>query len=277
MQIRDATGVSFATGAAPCRIVSLVPSLTEALFALGAGCRVAGVTRFCEQPAEDVAALPKVGGTKNPDLARVLSLLPDLVIASSEENRAEDVAALRTAGLPVFVTHYASVQDALSGIRDLAALAGADGAIWLDDAQRTMATLRAHPRRPVRYFCPIWRRPYMTARRDTYMADLLAVAGGEDALAGDGPLHYNAVALDDAMRAAPEIVLLPDEPYRFAARHRADFAPFVDVPAVAHRQIHLVDGKALTWYGPRIGPALRVFAALFDGARAAAGGAGHAA
>lgn len=279
MRLADATGLPFDTEMVPRRIVSLVPSLTEALFALGAGGRVVGVTRFCEEPAEAVARLPKAGGTKNPDIAAIVALAPDFVVASSEENRAGDVAALRAAGLPVFVTYYETVQRAVDGIRDLAALVGvdADGCRWLEDARGAAGSLTARRVRPVRYFCPIWRRPYMTARHDTYMSDLLALAGGEDALAAAGPLHYNAVELRCAMAAAPEIILLPDEPYRFTAAHLADFAPFRDAPAVAQGQVRLVDGKALTWYGPRMVDALRGFAALFDAARDGAGGAGHAA
>lgn len=254
---------------APRRIVSLVPSLTEALFALGVGERIVGVTRFCEQPAARVALLPKLGGTKNPDRAAIVALAPDLVVASSEENRQQDVVALEDAGLRVLVTHYATVRTALDGLVELAARTGGDStraAAWRDESE-TIAAQAANASPPVRYFCPIWRRPYMTARHDTYMADLLTIAGGADALPLDGPLHYNALSLDEAMAARPEIILLPDEPYRFVARHRADFAAYADVPAVQHDRIVLCDGKLLTWYGPRTPDALRYFAELFDRAR----------
>lgn len=259
----DATGAWIEPAAPPWRIVSLVPSLTEALFALGVGPRVVGVTRYCEEPAPAVAALPRVGGTKNPDVAAILALAPDLVIASIEENRAEDVAALRAAGLRVFVTHYPDVRAALDGIVELAGLVGGDveiAASWRAETERAIAARRE---RPVRYFCPIWRRPYMVARRDTYMADLLALAGGESAVSGEGPLRYNAIDLAEAMAAQPDVILLPSEPYPFAARHLRDFAPFTETPAVRHARIALFDGKLLTWYGPRIPRALAFFADLF--------------
>ncbi|HLZ70134.1 MAG TPA: helical backbone metal receptor, partial [Dehalococcoidia bacterium] len=166
MNAIDASGVALSLPRPPRRIVSLVPSLTEALFAFGAGERVAGVTRFCEEPAAAVALLPKVGGTKTPDLAAIAALHPDLVIASSEENRREDVAALRQAGLAVFVTHYATVAAALDGLALLAGMVGADpGSIdWLTEAREVAAACTARRGEPVRYFCPIWRRPYMVAR-----------------------------------------------------------------------------------------------------------------
>lgn len=253
----------------PRRIVSLVPSLTEALFALGAADRVTGVTRFCEQPADAVALLPKLGGTKNPDIAAIIALAPDLIIASREENRREDVSALRAADLRVVVTDFPTVDEALSGLIALAELVGGDASLaesWRERARAAADVATAGE--PVRYFCPIWRKPYMTARRDTYMADLLARAGGVDALPSAGALHYNAIDLAQAMAARPQIILLPDEPYRFAEQHLADFAPFSDAPAVADRRMVLFDGKLLTWYGPRTPAALAFFAETFARVRA---------
>lgn len=263
----DASGVELRLARRPRRIVSLVPSLTEALFALGAGELVAGVTRYCEEPAAAVKHLPKVGGTKNPDLAAITALEPDLVIASSEENREVDVAALRAKGIAVYVSHYPTVAAALDGMEQLARIVEVDphGVGWLMESRAAAAERVARRGPPVRYFCPIWRRPYMVSRRDTYMADLLALAGGQSAFPEDGPAHYFAVELADLPAAAPDVILLPDEPYRFGPRHLAELAPFATVPAVAQGRVHLVDGKALTWYGPRSAAALRLFSALLQG------------
>jgi ABC-type Fe3+-hydroxamate transport system substrate-binding protein len=264
----DATGTRVQIAAPPRRIVSLVPSLTETLFALGLGERVVGVTRYCVEPAAQVAALPKLGGTKNPDIAGIITLQPELVIASSEENRAEDVEALRRAELNVFVTRYETVKAANAGIAALAALLGAEAEPdWLRDARGVVAAALQRSAAPVPYFCPIWRRPYMVARNDTYMADLLRLAGGRNAVGCDGAEHYNAVELQVLRTANPAVILLPDEPYPFAPKHLADLAPYAEVDAVARGRIHFVDGKALTWYGPRTSAALRSFAALFDTAR----------
>jgi len=240
-----------------------VPSLTEVVFALGAGDSVAGVTRYCVEPAEAVRPLPRVGGTKSPDLAAILDISPDLVLASIEENRAEDVAALRAAGVSVFVTHFPTVVSALDGIDAIAALLGVDTALdWLFEARAAVQERCGYAGPAVPYFCPIWRRPYMVARRDTYMADLLALAGGVSALPEDGPAHYFPIDLDALSAAAPAVILLPDEPYPFAPKHLKDFEASADVPAVKNGRIHLVDGKAITWYGPRIAPALWMLDAL---------------
>jgi len=264
MRVADATGFVTRFDEPPRRIVSLVPSLTEAIFAFGEGHRVVAITRFCEEPATAVAALPKVGGTKNPDIDTIVALAPDMVMASLEENREPDVAALRAAGLAVLVTHYPSVMSAVEGMWALAKIVGTDpaGHDWLTDAVHEVASRRDTVPRTVPYFCPIWRRPYMVARCDTYMADLLRLAGGVSVFPDEGEAHYFPVDLARLRRTAAAIILLPDEPFRFAPRHMADFLPFGDVPAVSHENIHFVDGKALTWYGPRTGPALRMFTEL---------------
>jgi ABC-type hemin transport system substrate-binding protein len=267
----DATGTIIRLDSPPRRIVSLVPSLTETLFALGLGERVVGITRYCVEPAAQVAALPKLGGTKDPDIAAIVRLQPELVIASSEENRADDVAALRRARISILVTLYETVGAAVDGIGTLAALLGvAHEPLWLREARAEVAAAGRRSQAPVPYFCPIWRRPYMVARDDTYMADLLRLAGGCNAVHGEGPAHYNAVELNALQSANPSVILLPDEPYPFAAKHLADFAPYAEIEAVAHGRIHFVDGKALTWYGPRTAGALRSFAGIFDAARSGA-------
>lgn len=249
----------------PERIVSLVPSLTETLFALGAGAAVVGVTRFCEEPARALVGVARVGGTKNPDVAAILALQPDLVIASSEENRREDVEVLRAAGLAVLVTHFPTAASALAGSELLAELVGGDAAAqpWWRDAQRLAEAPAAST--PVRYFCPIWRRPYMVARGDTYMADVLRLAGGESVFPDRGAAHYFAVDPDDLRVRQPDIILLPDEPYRFAPRHLADLRGR-GIAAVEMGRVAFVDGKALTWYGPRTAVAIERFARIFRAA-----------
>ena len=243
---------------APLRIVSLVPSLTEALFELGLGPRVVGVTDWCVHPAAAVADLPKVGGTKNPSLARVQELRPDLVIANREENRERDVERLRAAGLRVWVTYPRTVAEGLAMIHDLGEVTGArEGARTLLDTLEPLyarARTRAAARRPVSVFYPIWRQPWMTIGADTYVHDLLATCGGVNVF-GDRT-RYPTVTLDEVAARRPEVILLPDEPFRFRRAHLADFEPYPAVPAVRGGRIHLVDGKPFSWHGPRLADAL---------------------
>ena len=260
--------------ARPSRIVSLIPSVTELLFALGLDDRIAGVTVFCTEPRDRVARTPKVGREKDPDLARIRALAPDLVVANMEENRRDVVEALRAEGIPVWVTFPRTVAEGIELVRVLGALTDSeDAATSLADSleaahARIRAGVEARPR--VRVFCPIWRRPYMTINGDTYVHDMLWTCGGDNVFAAS-PVRYPTVALEDLREAAPDVILLPDEPYRFRMAHLADFSELSDVPAVRTGRIHLVDGKLLSWYGPRIAEALERLPALLSSAAEAEG------
>jgi ABC-type Fe3+-hydroxamate transport system substrate-binding protein len=120
-------------------------------------------------------------------------------------------------------------------------------------------------RPPVAVFYPIWRGPYMTINRDTYIHDMLRVCGGRNVFA-DRPERYPTVTLDEVAAQRPAVILLPDEPFRFRRAHVADFAGYAEVPAVRDGRIHLVDGKPFSWHGPRIADALRRLPGLIDGA-----------
>lgn len=252
----------------PRRILALVPSLTELLFALGLGDRVIAVTRFCTEPPEGIAPLPRIGGQKNPDTAKILSLRPDLVIANREENRGPDVETMEAGGVPVFVTYPRSVLGAIRMIRAVGSITGREAVAEaitarietaVEEVQRRVAGLS-----PIRVFCPIWKRPYMSINSDTYVHDVLRLAGGVNVCA-DLPDRYPRVTLEEVAARLPEVILLPDEPYRFRAKDLADFTPFGDIPAVRDGRVLLVDGKSLTWYGPRIGDSLRRIMDLLHG------------
>ena len=261
----DDLGRAVELAAPPRRIVSLVPSLTETLFAIGAGPCVVAVTRYCEEPAADVARLPKVGGTKNPDLQAIVELAPDVVVMNAEENRREDFDALAAAGVTVFVTEPKTMFDGVRSIAQLAELTGcAEGtALAADQDRRVRATLaQVEGRPPVRYFCPIWRKPWMTFNADTYAHDMLRAAGGANVCAVAAE-RYPTVTLEAIAGAEPEVVLLPDEPYRFTEKDLAALEPL----ALPRERVHFVDGKALSWYGPRIADGLARFATLFASAR----------
>lgn len=244
----------------PQRIVSLVPSLTEALFVFGAGERVVGRTRYCTLPARTVRRAAVVGGTKRIDHEKTLSLNPDLVVAVREENAREDVERLREAGVPVFLGEPQTVSGAISMLRDLAAAVGAADTSSLDRAGRTLERLRrVRPERPVRVFAPIWKSPFMSPGGDTYVSSVIEECGGFNVFADRR--RYPTVTPEEIEAARPEVVLLPDEPYEFSAADLAELYA-LDVPAAREERIHLVSGKILTWYGPRLADSLTQLAAL---------------
>jgi ABC-type Fe3+-hydroxamate transport system substrate-binding protein len=249
---------------APERIVSLVPSLTEALFAFGVGTRVVGRTRYCLWPPRAVGKVPVVGGTKKVDVPRLLQLEPDLVVAVREENSRENVERIQEAGVPVFVGAPESVEGALWLLRELARVVEAPRTdAVLGPIERVYGRLREGVERanPRRLFVPIWKNPYMSVGSDTYAHDVLETCGGENVCGGS--TRYPIFTLEEVEAAQPEIVLLPDEPYPFSAEDLEDFYA-LDIPAAQEDRIHLVDGKLLTWYGPRMASSLTQLAALLS-------------
>ena len=211
----DALGTEIELASSPRRIVSLVPSFTELVAALRLSKRLVGVTRFCTDPAEVTAAIRKVGGTKNPDIERIIGLEPDIVLANREENREDDVLALRDAGLAVYV---GDVRTAAQVREEIGRLATFLGAVSLKQTRALDEALEEHEHlnrlRPrVRVACLIWRNPYMAAGGDTYIGDLLRLGGGtnvfETRRSAD---RYPRTTLAELAELAPDLILLPDEP-----------------------------------------------------------------
>ncbi|MEU3655029.1 helical backbone metal receptor [Streptomyces sp. NPDC032161] len=221
------------------RVVSLVPSLTEAVAVTAPG-RLVGVTDWCTHPAGLTAA--RVGGTKNPDVAAIVALRPDLVLANEEENRAPDLAALRDAGVEVLVTEIRTLDQAFEELERVLAACGAPRPRWLDEAEAAWAALPP-PRAPRRAVVPVWRRPWMVLGRDTFAGDLLSRLGVDNVYAGHVE-RYPRIPLDRLNAADADLVVLPDEPYRFTADDGPEAFPAL--PAA------LVDGRYLTWYGPSL-------------------------
>ncbi|WP_324277171.1 helical backbone metal receptor [Blastococcus brunescens] len=219
-------------------MVSLVPSLTEAIAATDTAL-LAGATDWCTHPAG--LDVPRVGGTKWPDVARVLELRPDLVVANAEENRDEDVAALRAAGIPVWVTAPATVAEALDSLDVLCLVLDRPGPGWLVRARETWS---APPRLPeVRAAVPIWRRPWMVLGRDTFAGDLLARLGVRNVFAGCSE-RYPKLTREELAAVEVELVVFPDEPYAFSPDDGPEAWPQAR-PA-------FVSGRHLTWYGPSL-------------------------
>ncbi|MFV1978179.1 MAG: cobalamin-binding protein [Myxococcota bacterium] len=247
------------------RIVSLVPSVTESLFCLGLGDRIVGITDWCVHPSDRVSGLPRVGGTKNPSVRKILELEPDLVIANREENPKRTVVALRTTGVDVWVTYPRTVRDSVVLLCELAEL-GATAEAVESIVRSVEETVRAaEERRPacgLPVFCPIWKKPWMAVGGDTYASSLLELCGGTNVFADHGDRRYPIVELEQIVAAAPEVILLPSEPYDFGPRDVRELAALT-LPAARSGRIHLIDGTLVSWYGPRIEPAIATIRALF--------------
>jgi ABC-type Fe3+-hydroxamate transport system substrate-binding protein len=228
----------------PRRVVSLVPSLTESVAATAADLLV-GVTDWCSHPGDLVAA--RIGGTKNPRVAEVVALRPDVVLANDEENRAVDIAALRSSGVPVWVTDYRTVPAAIAGLAGMLDMLGLGRPQWLSDSEAAWRPLSQKARR--RALVPIWRRPWMALGCDTFAGDLLARIGVDNVLAAATD-RYPRFAIE----AVPphDVVVLPDEPYSFSA---------TDGPEAFEAPTRLVSGRHLTWYGPSLAEARQVLEA----------------
>jgi ABC-type Fe3+-hydroxamate transport system substrate-binding protein len=226
----------------PRRIVSLVPSLTEAL-ARTVPERLVGATDWCTHPADlDVS---RVRGTKNPDRSAIVALSPDLVVANQEENRRLDVERLRAAGVPVWVTVIESLEDAFRSMRRLFVEAlSIDEPDWLHTATREWS--RPPPSPTLKAMVPVWRDPWMVIGERTFSGDLLARLGLVNVFGASGE-RYPRIELEHLQTAEADLVVLPDEPYVFSAVDGPEAFPL-------HRTV-LVLGRQLTWYGPSLATA----------------------
>ncbi len=242
----------------PQRIVSLVPSTTESLFALGAGPRVVGVTRFCVHPADQLAGLVRVGGTKQVELDRIEALQPDLVLGNAEENTREIFDAVG-ARWPLFVAFPRTVDQALDDLLDLGRMLDLE-----DRAEAAVAGIRAARVAPPpvrrRAVYLIWRDPWMAVSPDTFIAALLAEAGIDIIPLGDQ--RYPTVTPGQLAALDPDLVLLSSEPFPFKQRHADELAELSGLPP---DRLRLVDGELCSWHGTRLRAAFPYLAELVGG------------
>jgi ABC-type Fe3+-hydroxamate transport system substrate-binding protein len=243
MAISDDLGAPVALPPAVNRVVSIVPSLTEAVAVTAPGL-IVGATDWCTHPPD--LDVPRVRGTKNPDVEAIIALAPDVVVANEEENREVDLQALRDAGLAVWVTRIRTVPEALTSLRRLLTVAcRLDPPAWLTDAEVAWSSDPV-PRGRGTAVIAIWRRPWMVVGRDTFTGDVLARLGLRNAYAEHAE-RYPKIALAELQAIGPDLVVFPDEPYRFTAADGPEAFP--GVPAA------LVSGRHLTWYGPSLAEA----------------------
>lgn len=256
----DSSGHRVDVPESPRRIVSLVPSVTETLFALGLQERLAGRTRYCDRPRQQVEKIPACGGTKNPDLEAIAALQPDLILVNTEENRLEDIEALRKIA-PTYEDFPRTVAEGATLVRTLGQLTGSERkaneiaqSIEIEMAGVKSLAARFGARRKAAYF--IWKDPWMSINKDTYIHDMLTLAGLENVYA-DRKERYPETDFEELARLAPDIVLLSSEPYPFKLEHRNEFFEHEEIPAGRMGRIYVVDGTYFCWYGVRQLEALR--------------------
>jgi ABC-type Fe3+-hydroxamate transport system substrate-binding protein len=259
MPLIDALGREQPRFAGVPRIVSLVPSLTELICDLGLGDCLVGRTGFCVHPRETLRRVPKVGGTKDVKLDVLRQLAPTHLIADIDENRRDAVEEMMEFVPHVIVVHPQTVADNLGLYALLGGVFGRDGeaarlTAGFSLAREELAVVAARlPREAVLY--PIWREPWMTVRRDTYISSMLAAAGW-DTLPQQAALRFPEFAWDAPWLADVARVLLPSEPFAFTDRHLAE------VGVLAQRPVTRIDGEMVSWYGSRAIAGLRYLAAL---------------
>ncbi|HEY7436338.1 MAG TPA: cobalamin-binding protein [Methylomirabilota bacterium] len=262
--VTDQTGRSVTLAAPPERIVSLVPSVTETVFTIGAQDRLVGVTDFCDYPAA-ARQKPSVGGMIAPSLEGLVALKPDLVVATPAGNRHETFDELARLKIPVYLVDPVSV----NGVMDLIGRVGR-----LTDrgpaADRVVATLRARigavssrvagrPRPRVLYV--LWPDPLIVPARGALVSELIALAGG-DSVTADGGQGYPRYSMEAALARNPEVILIASHDAARSPLVQAKWERFTQVPAVSAGRLHTVDGNLMHRYGPRMVDGLEVLARL---------------
>ncbi|HTU30756.1 MAG TPA: helical backbone metal receptor [Solirubrobacteraceae bacterium] len=249
---RDAAGTVHPAAGAEPRIVSLVPSLTELVCDLGLAERLVGRTGFCIHPWETVRRIPKVGGTKDVDLAKLRALEPTHVLLNVDENRRETADALSEFVEHVIVTHPLRPRDNLALYRLIGAVFGVEPAAesLCEEFERTLAELRHRAAEPADVLYLVWRDPWMTIAPDTYIARTLELVGWRT-LPRESETRYPEIELS-AFAGAVDRVLLSSEPFHFKQGHVAEVAALV--PGA---EVTLIDGEMTSWYGSRAISGLR--------------------
>ena len=296
VRIRDDRDRELVFARPPMRIVSLVPSDTDTLFAIGAGERVVGRTRYCVEPVGELEDVAVCGGTKDVDVDAVCELRPDLVVANQEENSRAGLAALIARRVPVFISFPRRVAEGLAHAARLARLLGVAGQPAVRElfAEGYGGLREAAARRvePLPVFVPIWMEPLMTFCAGTFADDMLALAGARNVFADrqrlyplaadfgeraplpddavqDRDTRYPRLRVDELVARDPTAVLLPDEPHEFGPEDAKVFAG-QSTTAARLGNVVFCDGKDLFWYGTRSIAGLPRLTALIDSLRAPA-------
>lgn len=255
-ELRDDLGRLVRFESYPSRIISLAPSVTESMYMLGADSRLVGVTKFCDFPPE-ASSKVIVGDLINPDLERILTLQPDLVLLSVEGNRRQTFDQLQRLNIPVFVTNPRSISGIIKSIRDLGVIAGRESpARAFEDSLRSFLSIH-DPHRHVaaesrpRVLMVIDVAPLMAAGRESYIDGLIAATGGVNAVSEPGGA-YPVLNREGLLGASPDIILLPDDLDTDLASLLARFPEWRETPAVRNGRVVRVDPDLFMRPGPRV-------------------------
>lgn len=265
LAVTDMLGRSVVLPAPPQRLISLVPSATEMLFALGADARLVGVTDYCDYPPA-ARRKPRVGGMLAPAMETVVSLRPDLVIATDAGFRRETFAQLERLGLPVYLVRASRLADVFDVAARLGALTGraeaaralAAGLERRIEAVRRTVQGQARPR--VLYV--LWADPLVVPGRGALVTELIALAGG-DSVSASEPGEYPRLGLEAAIARAPEVIVVAQHGGRTDSIALARWERLDVLPAVRARRVYTADGDLLHRYGPRVVEGIAVLARLF--------------
>ncbi len=249
----------------PTRIISLAPSMTEIVYALGADERLVGVTDYCDFPPQ-AATKPKIGGIYHPNVEVILSLKPDLVLATSEVNRADDIHGLEALGLPVYVVrpvNFATVLESITQVGSLLGRAGEAARLVATMQQQTESIARAVAARPrPRVLYVLWGDPLIVPGRDTLITDLIQRAGG-DSVTGQEPFPYPRFSMEEAVARRPDLVVLARHGETSVEDQLRMWEPLTVLPAVRQGRVFPIEGDLLHKAGPRVVEGLRTLARLF--------------
>ena len=250
------------------RIISLCPSLTELVFALGRGRDLIACTKFCVHPERGVRRVMKVGGTKDPRVDDIGNLVPDLVLMNEEENRSEDYQALMGRGLTCHSSMPRTIAETAEMVREIAGLLGrrdrGEEIAGEIESRAEAAREAAMNQSPVSFAYLIWTKPFMSANQDTFASALLCNAGGENVFR-EREERYPEISLEDLREQAPEQLYLSTEPYPFKSSDALDLSLELDIPL---ERITIVDGELLSWHGSRTPAGIDYASELICSARA---------
>jgi cobalamin transport system substrate-binding protein len=257
LTVRDMLGRDVTLPAPPRRIVSLVPSVSEIIFALGAQAELVGRTDFCDYPPA-VLSKPSVGGMVNPNLETLVTLRPDLVFATDEGNREDTVRQLTRLRIPVYLVHANRIAETVDLIARVGALTGREAEVprVTGEMQRRIEAVRRavapFPRRRVLYV--LWPDPLIVPGRESMLTELIEIAGGASITATDGEA-YPRFSLETAVARAPEVIILADHSTGASTAGRAapeKWTRLTSVPAIQAGRLHSADLSILHRYGPRV-------------------------